>query len=115
MINPVIGNKRYFLIYFIIWAFVTSAHTLLLYYYYKLPAYISFLDGVIYNLIYLLLGIGIWFIVSYNPFELKNLVNLIVAHFLSALFIIGVWLSVAGLITGIIFGELKFTEPFSRC
>ncbi len=114
MINPVIGNKRYLLIYFIIWAFLTLAHSLLLYYYYNLPAYISFLDGAIYNGIYLLLGIGIWFIVNYNPFELKNLVNLIVAHSLSVLFIMGVWLSVAGLLTGIIFGEIKLSEPFTE-
>ena len=114
MIHPVIGNKRYLLVYFIVWAIVTLAHSLLLYYYYNLPAYISFLDGAVYNGIYLLLGVGIWFIVNYNPFELKNLVNLIVAHFLSALFIIGVWLSVAGLLTGIIFGDFKLSEPFTE-
>ena len=113
MIHPVIGKKRYLLIYFIIWAIVILAHSLLLYYYYNLSLYAAFLDGIVYNGIYLLLGIGIWFIVNYNPFDLKNLVNLIVAHVLSALFIIGVWLSVAGLLTGILFGELKFSEPFS--
>jgi len=114
MIHPVIGNKRYFLIYFIIWAIVTLAHSLLLYYYYDLPVYVSILDGVVYNGIYMLLGIGIWFIVNYNPFHLKNLLNLIIAHFLSALFIMGVWMSVAGLITGILFGEIKFSEPYSN-
>lgn len=114
MIHPVIGNKRYLLIYFIIWAILTLAHSLLLYYYYDLPVYAAILDGVVYNGIYLLLGIGIWFIVNYNPFELKNLVNLIVAHFLSTLIIVGVWLSVAGLLTGIIFGDLKLSVSFSE-
>ena len=86
----------------------------LLYYYYDLPVYVAISDGVIYNGIYLLFGIGIWFIVNYNPFELKNLLNLIGAHFLSALFIIGVWLSLAGLLTGIMFGDIKLLEPFSE-
>jgi sensor histidine kinase YesM len=112
MINPVIGNKRYLLLYFIIWAIIILVHSLLLYYYYDLMVYVAILDGVVYNGIYLLLGIGIWFIVNYNPFELKNLVNLIVAHFLSALFIIGIWMSIAGLLTGIIHGELKLSEAF---
>jgi len=114
MIHPVIGNNRYLLIYFIIWAIETLAHSLLLYYYYDLPAYVAILDGVVYNGIYLLLGIGIWFIVNYNPFELKNMINLILAHFLSALFIMGVWMSLAGLITGILFGEVKLSEPYSE-
>jgi signal transduction histidine kinase len=114
MIHPVIGNKRYLLIYFIIWAIETLAHSLLLYFYYDLPAYVAVLDGVVYNGIYLLLGIGIWYIVNYNPFELKNLINLILAHFLSALFIMGLWMSVAGLITGILFGDVKLSEPYSE-
>jgi len=42
-----------------------------------------------------------------------NLVHLIVAHFLSAMFIMAVWLSVAGLITGILFGAIKLEEPFT--
>ena len=114
MINPVIGNKRYLLLYFIIWAIIILVHSLLLYYYYDLMVYVAILDGVVYNGIYLLLGIGIWFIVNYNPFELKNLLNLILAHFLSALFIMGVWMSVTGLITGILIGEVKFSEPYSN-
>ncbi len=114
MIHTVISKKRYLITYLTVWAAVTLAHSLLLYFYYDLPAYISILDGIIYNGIYLLLGIGIWFIVNYNPFDLKNLLNLILAHFLSALFIMGVWMSVAGLITGILFGEIKFSEPYSN-
>lgn len=114
MIHPVIGNKRYFLIYFIIWAIVTLAHSLLLYYYYDLPVYVAILDGVVYNGIYMLLGIGIWFIVNYNPFDLKNIINLLLTHFISAIFIMGVWISVAGLITGILFGEVKLSEPYSE-
>jgi sensor histidine kinase YesM len=114
MIHPVLGKKRYLITYLIVWATVALVHSLLLYFYYDLPAYVAILDGVLYNGIYLLLGIGIWFIVNYNPFELKNLLNLILAHFLSALFIMGVWMSVTGLITGILIGEVKFSEPYSN-
>ena len=114
MINPVIQKRRYTLIYLIVWTALTLTHSLFLYYYYDLPAYVAILDGLVYNGIYLLLGIGIWFIVNYNPFDLKSLLNLILAHFLSALFILGVWMSVAGLITGILFGEIKLSEPYSE-
>ncbi len=114
MINPVIVKKRYLITYLTVWAAVTMAHLLLLYFYYDVPAYVAILDGAVYNGIYLLLGIGIWFIVNYNPFDLKNLLNLLLTHFLSALFIMGVWMSVAGLITGILFGEVKFSEPYSN-
>lgn len=114
MINPFIGNKKYLFIYLLIWAVITTAHTFLLYYYYELPGRIAFLDGIIYNGVYVLLGLGIWYIVRYNNFELKNLGNLIVTHFLANLFIIGLWLSVAGLTTDILFGDLKQNEIFSE-
>jgi sensor histidine kinase YesM len=114
MINPFIGNKKYLIIYLLIWAVIITAHTFLLYYYYDLPGRIAILDGIIYNSIFLLLGFGIWYIVRYNHFELKNLVNLIITHFLAALFIIGLWLSAAGLSTDILYGELKQNEPFTE-
>jgi len=114
MINPVIGNKKYLVIYFGLWALIMLAHTFLLYYFYDLPAQIAFLDGMIYSVVFLLLGFGIWFIVRFNPFLLKNLINLIAAHFLSALFIVGLWLSVAGFTTGILFGDFKHNETFSE-
>jgi sensor histidine kinase YesM len=97
-----------------IWVAIIAAHTVLLYYYYDLPGQISLLDSAIYNSIYLFLGLGIWYIVRYNNFKLKNLGNLIVTHFLAALFISGLWLSVAGITTGILFGEAKHNELFSE-
>jgi sensor histidine kinase YesM len=112
MINPVIEHKKYLFIYIMIWALIILAHTFLLYYFYDLPGWVAFLDGFVYNVVYLILGLGIWYIVKFNPFELKNLFNLIIAHFLAVLIILGIWLSIAGLATGIIFGDLKHSETF---
>jgi sensor histidine kinase YesM len=114
MANPVLGNKKYLLIYFGIWALIILIHTYLLYIFYEFPGLIAFFDSFIYNLIFLLLGIGIWFIVKYNHFELKHLHDLIVTHFLSALVIIGLWLSLAGLTTSFIFNDLKQNGQFSE-
>ena len=114
MINPFIGNKKHLIIYLLVWAVIITAHTFLLYYYYDLPGRVAFLDSIIYNSIYVLLGLSIWYIVRYNVFELKNLGNLIITHFLANLFIIGLWLSVAGLTTSMLIGELKQDEIFSE-
>jgi sensor histidine kinase YesM len=114
MINPILGNKKYLIIYLLLWAVIISAHSFSLYYFYNLPGLIAVLDGIIYNFIFLLLGFGIWYIVKYNNFELINLINLIVSHVLAALLIISLWLSVAGLATDLLFGDLKQQVQFSE-
>ena len=113
MINPLLGSRRYLFIYTGFWAIIIVAHLLLLYYFYNLPLLVSIADALIYNPIFFLLGFGIWYIVMYNPFEIKNLPNLIITHFLSALFLCGLWLSTAGLLTSILFVQLKESDPFS--
>lgn len=113
MINPLLGSRRYLFIYTGFWAIIILAHLLLLHYFYKWPLLVSISDAVIYNLIFFLLGFGLWYIVKYNAFELKNLANLIVTHFLSSLFLLSLWLSTAGLLTGILFRGMKASDPIS--
>ena len=114
MINPIIENKRYLIIYLLIWAVIISAHTFLLYYFYDFHGITAFLDGIVYNIIFLLLGFGIWYIVRFNNFEIKNLINLIFTHILASFLIISLWISVGRLLTNILFGELKHTEIFNE-
>ena len=49
MINPILGNKKYLIIYLLLWAVIISAHSFSLYYFYDLPGLIAVLDGTIYN------------------------------------------------------------------
>lgn len=109
MLNPVLQTTRSRIVYLLIWVIIMMAHSFLLYFYYGLPLADSAVDGIIYNLCYLSLGIGIWYIVRYNDFELKKLINLIAGHALSAAFIISLWLGISGFFISQVIKNIEYT------
>jgi LytS/YehU family sensor histidine kinase len=53
----------------------------------------------------LFFGIGIWYIVRYNDFELKKLANLLTGHAISAALIVSLWLGISGYIADVVIKE----------
>jgi len=102
MLNPVLSTARNRFIYILIWVVILMAHSFILFFYYDLHYTRALFDGLIYNLFYLFFGIGIWYIVRYNDFELKRVISLITGHAVSAVLIISLWLGISGYIAGMI-------------
>ncbi|MBR9997390.1 MAG: histidine kinase [Cyclobacteriaceae bacterium] len=102
MLNPVLKNKKSRIVYLLLWVIIMMAHSFFLIFYFDLRAVYAVIDGLVYNLVYLLFGIGIWYIVRYNDFELIKLINLVGSHALSAVFILSLWLGISGFIVGLI-------------
>ena len=103
MINPVTGNRKYLLIYIFIWALISGAHILFLVQYFSYTLYLAVIDSLISNLLFMILGIGIWYIVRYNDFEIKNFINLIAIHLISAFILVLIWISLANFIIDIVY------------
>jgi len=103
MVNPVTGNRKYLYIYITIWALISGAHILFLYKYFNYSITAAAIDSLISNLLFMILGIGIWYIVRYNDFEIKNFINLITGHLISALILVLIWISLANFIIYIVF------------
>ncbi len=108
MLNPVLKSTRSRIVYVLIWVIIMMAHTFLLYFYYDIPLEYAVIDAFIYNFCYLFLGLGIWYIVLYNDFELKKLMSLIAGHTLSAALIISLWLGVAGFLVTLIIQNIDY-------
>jgi sensor histidine kinase YesM len=109
MLNPVLRNTRNRIVYLLIWVIITVAHTILLHFYYNISFYYAIIDGVIYNACFLFFGLGIWYIVRYNDFELKKLMSLIAGHAVSAAFIISMWLGISGFLVSLIIKDMSYT------
>ncbi len=109
MLNPVLKNSRNRIVYLLIWVIIMVAHSFLLFFYYNVPLAYAMIDGIVYNLIFLFFGIGIWYIVRYNDFELKKLINLIAGHALSAALIISLWLGIAGFLVAMIIKNTDYS------
>ncbi len=110
MINPVTGNRKYLYVYIFIWALISGAHILFLYQYFNYPIYEAALDSLISNLLFMTLGLGIWYIVRYNDFEIRNFLNLMTGHFISAIIIMVIWISLTNLLINMISFGFDFQD-----
>ena len=108
MINPVLQNSRSRLIYLMIWGIIMMSHASFLYFQYDLPVKYANLDSLVYNIFFLLFGIGIWYIVRYNDFEIKRIPNLVAGHLLSAVLLLVLWITSARFTMRLLTGDLEF-------
>jgi len=103
MIHPILeGRGRKY--YFATWAIIATAQVVILYQYYEVPLYPALLDGLVFNVMFLILGIGYWFVVRYTLPKTNDLTGLISSHVMVA------FISILG---SVYFGDfiLRITFP----
>ena len=80
MIHPIANNRRNLVIYAIFWMLIALMHGLFLYNFYNASMYLVLADSFIFNLLFSLIGLGLWFAVKYSQMETNNVGNLILNH-----------------------------------
>lgn len=95
MKNPFLGNYRNTVYYLSVWAGITWAHILILSYHYQISFVPAVADGLIFNLIFAGLGLGIWYSVRYLHLDRRNLSSLLTHHLILLLVFMTVWISVS--------------------
>ena len=92
MLNPVSKNKSYFIGYVAIWVFIISMHTLVLNFFYDINGMESLTDALVFNLIFLLIGYSLWYVIRFNLREKPSFLDLIFNHLIIAIVVIALWL-----------------------
>lgn len=95
MIHPIASNRRNLVLYAIFWSLIALVHGIFLYNFYNASVYLAIADSFIYNLLYALIGLGLWYAVKFSQMETNNLGNLLLNH-LSAVSITLVLLLLCG-------------------
>ena len=80
MIHPIASNRRNLIIYAIFWLLIALIHGMFLFNFYNASLYLVLADSFIFNLLYSLLGLGLWFAVKYSQMETNNVGNLVLNH-----------------------------------
>lgn len=80
MIHPIANNRRNLILYAIFWSLIALVHGFFLYKFYNASIYLAIADSVLFNLLYGLIGLGLWFAVKYSQMETNNFGNLILNH-----------------------------------
>lgn len=92
MLNPVSKNKNYFISYIAIWGLIIAAQTLVLNFFYGINGIVSLTDSLVFNLIFLLIGYSLWYVIRFNLREKPSFLDLIFNHLIIAIVVIALWL-----------------------
>ena len=92
MINPFINNKKVLATYFVVWFFIFLVQVSVLNFFLNIPILTALLDSAVFNLIYQLFGISLWYTVSFNSLENYNAVKIFLNHIAAAVITSGLWI-----------------------
>lgn len=92
MSNPFISNKKIRALYFSIWFFISQAQVLLLTYFLNVKLLNAYCDSLVFNFLYMVLGLSFWFTVSFNSLENYSTSKVFLNHIAAAIITSGLWI-----------------------
>jgi two-component system LytT family sensor kinase len=92
VLHPILKNSKNLLGYLIIWLVIILIHVFILIYFYNFGICISISESLVFNLLFSVLGIGIWYPVYYTDIEKNKVVNLLTNHLAACSLAVGLWL-----------------------
>ena len=92
MLNPVLKNKKYSIGYFAGWLAVALIQMGMEMYFYSRDFVTAISEGLVFNALYAIIGIGIWYPVYYTDIEKNRITNFLTNHLASSSLAVGLWL-----------------------
>lgn len=89
--NPFIKNIKIFTVYLMIWVFISIIHNIVIVFLLDVKLEQAFTESIVYNTLYFLLGISLWYTVSYNTLENYTPVKIFINHSAAAVITSAIW------------------------
>jgi len=107
MAHPFLHNLRSFSIYVATWIAITAIHFLFLYLFYSIPIWFALIDSITFNMVFMVVGLPLWYVVRYTSPQKKNISNMILNHLASGALLVAVWFGICQGILTTLFEEKK--------
>jgi two-component system, LytTR family, sensor kinase len=95
MQHPFFKNLQTFGLYLGMWILLAGIHFSVLFFLYDQSLVVSFADSALFNFLYFLLAIPVWYAVRFSQTGLKNTFNLVFSHVISLVIILFIWFGTA--------------------
>ncbi|MBI9066065.1 MAG: histidine kinase [Salinivirgaceae bacterium] len=105
MKHPITQKIKYLLIYAAIWLVILGIHTSTLHLLYNVSLGRALIDGIVFDGVFALLGIALWYPVFYNDIEKQSFINLLINHLSIMSLTLAFWISASVFILKSIFPE----------
>jgi len=107
MNHPVFANTKSISVYFGLWILLTGIHFSLFYFIYLFPIEIAIADSVVFNALFSIIGISMWYIVRYTSLDQKNMWNVVFNHLAFLTLALVVWNGLSYAVLTTIFSSNK--------
>lgn len=97
-------NRRLLIVYILFWVLISGIHIVLLYFAYDIPFKQSYIESGVFNCLFGLIGIGLWYTVYYSSSEEKGFFQSVLQYFAYGILSIGIWISLGFYLLNKIFG-----------
>lgn len=93
MVHPFLSDRRYLVVYYLIWVLTATIQGLFLYSFFKAPALLAIADAFVFALMYSILGLGLWYTVRFSKMEEGSFTGLLINHLTAVSITLVIWLS----------------------
>lgn len=107
MQHPILSSKKSLSVYFGMWTLIMGAHFSVFYFIYYFPIEVSVADSLVFNGLFSLAGIPMWYLVRYNIPDQKNLWTVAFNHFAFLTLTLAVWNGISYTILSALFSDNK--------
>ncbi|MBI5541900.1 MAG: histidine kinase [Bacteroidia bacterium] len=112
MNHPFFKSLQHFLIYSGAWIIVTVIHAAVLLFFYNISISYSIIDGLIFNTLFALFGLSLWYIVAHSRYNKSPMLNGFITHITSAAFLLLIWISLGDFILSLFSGNNTNYDKF---
>jgi two-component system, LytTR family, sensor kinase len=105
MEHPFLKDQRSFIYYSLIWILIAGIHFIVLLISGNKEILLLLTDSLIFNALFYLIGLSLWFMVRYTKSGKQNAVNVFINHLTTATIVSGIWLGGGYLIMQILFPD----------
>jgi two-component system, LytTR family, sensor kinase len=113
VLNPILKYRKNLVGYCIVWTVITVLNFFILLHYYHFEITNSLTECLIFDGLFAILGIGIWYPVYYTDLEKNNIFNLLINHIAAGILAVGLWISLGYmLLTAILVSSQEYIHYF---
>ncbi len=98
MNHPFFKSLQHLLIYAGAWITVTVIHAAVLLFFYDISITFSLIDAILFNTLFALFGLSLWYIVAHSRFNKSPILNGFITHITSVTLLLLIWISLGDLI-----------------
>lgn len=95
MQNPILTSRKTFLMYLGIWIIMICFHILLVYISEPVSIVNAIVDGIITNLLYGAIGLGLWFPIFFGKTEDEKFINTVINNVVGAIVAVSFWIGLS--------------------